>query len=315
MRDSTVDLFSPIENDLPATYRRDAESWQQIREFFAPFNQLLRNLLTELDELPQWLSPAAAVTLPPGLYEAVDGEEFARKADLRRAGTLDEVASWFGHRFEPLMVWEVPEDDGALAALVRDKAHYLQALPSIRRERGTPHGFLREFCFTFRLDPADANVSPVLVEHFQYREREPEAETSPASADGGSGVRCGVLERAPREDGIARRASLLLSPAAFGSFKAWSAAVSWLDRNAPLTLALDAHVVTARFWRELHRDWLHRSFDVRDLVRAVEQNVLHSEALHAVGSDLAAAHELNLGRLPSDFDDPQAGGDTGASQA
>ena len=292
-------LFTPLEEELPAVYRRDPESWEQIRTYFRPFNVLCREFVLSLQELPAWMSPAAIDVTPPGSWDADATERVARQSAV-----LDEVASWFDFAFEPTSVWRLPDDPVAARRLLEDKAATLRALPRLMRTRSTAPGFLELFCATFRLDPASKEECPVLIEYCAHRapggpeipvagEPDCPSEDTGDDSDAEDRIVCDDPEGFLRDDGIAWRVSMLLPPVeAFTHWDGLREVQEWIERNAPAHLWIDIHRVTASFWPELVDDVLPGGASREQVLAMVRANVTEAESLHADGND-----ELNVGRL------------------
>lgn len=309
--DEPGSLYVPVEEELPAVYRRDAESWEQIRTFFRPFNVLSRRFLLALEELPAWLSPAAPDVVPPGTWGDDPREQFERQNEV-----LDEIASWFDFAFEPAALWELPTDHGAAGAVLRDKARTLRALPRLMRSRATAPGFLELFCACFRLDPRAEGECPVLLEYGAYRPADgrPSAQAGDAKVDcstdagdpgelgddGDERIVCDGDDPPIRDDGYAWRVSMLLPPVEyFGTWDGLRAVHGWIDREAPAHLWIDVHRVTGSFWTELVREVLPSGASRETILRLVRERVTDDEAVGVDDPDRppAGAGQLNVGRL------------------
>ena len=312
MAERDTPLFVPVQEELPLLYRRDHESWRQIGEFFAPFNQQLRGFLLALEELGTWLSPAAIRTIPPGLRERVgspgapkadrvaDDAETEREIVRRRDEVLDELASWFDLEFGPKSLWSLPDDLDRARRVVEAKAHYLRVLPRLVRTRATPAGFLETFCLTFRLDPTSGEECPVLLEHFAFRSPDAPPATHPEPAPT-IGIVCRGDGREPVDDGMAYRVTLLLAPQPqFETWEGWSEMLAWVERNAPAHLLVDVRMVSRGFWAELHETWLPDPDDLAGLLRAVASNVAAPDGWRTRedGADpVGGPRELGVARL------------------
>ncbi len=294
---------------MPAVYRRDAASWEQIQAYFRPFNTLCRQFALSIHDLPAWLSPAAPEVNPPGSWIASNADVLTRQSEV-----LDEVASWFDFEFEPVSLWTLGERSGEAAwlesarGIVRDKSRTLRALPRLMRGRATPPGLLELFCAAFRLRPDSEDECPLLFEHWANRptllhaggggvEAEPANDQADDEDPRGPAIRCDVGRSQARDDGYAWRASLLLPPVPiFSSWDRLSEAEDWIERNSPAHAWIDVHPVTPTGWKSLVHEALPAGLsDIHEILAMVERSVPEHEAM-APGQD-----ELNLGRVLGDL--------------
>ncbi|QDU68930.1 hypothetical protein [Engelhardtia mirabilis] len=297
----TGPLYTPLEEALPAVYRRDAYSFEQIRTYFRPLNVVCRQFVLALDELPAWLSPAATQVTPPGTWGGTEAERIERQSEV-----LDEVAAWFDFSFEPESVWRLTEDPSECRALLEAKSRALRALPRLMRTRGTARGFLELFCTAFRLDPRSPDECPVLLEYCAHRpdavepsKGAPDPGCQPAGDDDEEAeprILCDDRVDFLTDDGIAWRATLLLPPVStFRTHDGSRDAREWIERNAPAHLWIDLHRVSASFWPELIETVLPSGASRTEVLALVRTRVTADEALHTGGDD-----QLDAGRLPSE---------------
>ncbi len=159
-------LYRPIAEHLPAVYQEDELSWDELTGFLESLDELFRAYVAELEDLPAWLSPAAAGVQPPGLstraQPPVAGESAA--GAFREQALLEELASWFAFSIPPS--WDDGPAEAQADALRRKERELVLRAARIFRRRGTPQGFVDWFCFAFDIP---AGERPVLIEHFKYR--------------------------------------------------------------------------------------------------------------------------------------------------
>jgi len=149
--------YTPVARHLPAVFGADPQSLDQLDGFLAMVDELHRAYLDRLEEVPQWLSPAAAAW-PPGA-----GLDAGADAVLGRVVEVyDALAGWFA--------FTVPASWGADAAGIERRRAFLARAARIWRRRGTPRGFLAWFCLYFGIDQPVARPEdrPVLLEHFKF---------------------------------------------------------------------------------------------------------------------------------------------------
>lgn len=210
--------YLPLALDLPAVYREDQASFDQIDSFLGLADTLLRDRLTDLAEAEQWLGPDGLRMWPPGLRTDA---AWPQVRDAHLAGQA-ELAAWTGFEFPA--TWPATP-----TGLTRRRTYLLRAA-RIWRRRATPAGLVSWFRLAF--GDALQGAVPELVEHFR------------------------VVDPDPGPDGIAEltdldpwlRATLFVrGDGAFAALTRRRQAVAFVDRYAP------AHVLVRVCWVDPER--------------------------------------------------------------
>lgn len=144
--------YLPLSAQLPAVYRQDPDSFEQVDAYLGLTDELFRSVVVQLETLGHWLSPYATDLWPAVLpMDAGPDALLGAYRDL-----FDELASWVAFRFP--RSW--PRD----AAGVEKRRDFLLGAARTWRRRGTPRGFIDWFSFAFDVAP---DQRPFLVEHYK----------------------------------------------------------------------------------------------------------------------------------------------------
>jgi hypothetical protein len=262
---------------LPAIYQEDAASWRQVNDYLSLTDEVVRSLITELDELGTWLSPRARQVAVPGVGHGSGSSD----AIERLLALADELAGWFAYEFPAS--WRDPDDPDA--ELDR-KFDFLLRVARLWRRRGTPTGFYSWLCVRFGIGPAER---PIMIEHFKYRSDDPGADPDD-------------------EDAAAHRVTLLVpvptsGPGAagtlFGDYRRRRELLEFVERNAP------AHLLFRVCWIAAD-DPRYEDYDptgvteVRELLETIATYTSADDGIHLEhdppsGSPL---NRIDLGNLP-----------------
>jgi hypothetical protein len=257
---------------LPAIYQEDGASWRQVNDYLSLADEVVRSLITELDEIGTWLSPHARRVPVPGTGHGSASSE----AIERLLALADELAGWFAYEFPES--WRDP--DHREAELDR-KLDFLLRVARIWRRRGTPTGFYAWLCVRFGIGPAER---PLMIEHFKYRYDTDD------------------------ENAFAHRVTLLVpvptsgpgvAGTLFGDYRRRRELLEFVERNAP------AHLVFRVCWIAAD-DPRYEDFDptavsdVRELLATIASYTSADDGIHLEhdppsGSPL---NRLDLGTLP-----------------
>ena len=275
-----VGLYTPINADLPALYRRDPRSWAQVVAYLDLIDDAWRGYLNQLIELPALISPLALSVTPPGQVSAtaIDARDQGRDVGL------NEAARWLGVEFPTEPYWQLEavlsdETVGENAArqqrnqqrLTR-KSAVLARIPALWRRRSTPAGFLAWLCCWFDLARNDAALCPVLLEHHAF------TNADPARAAFNVSLLIPQNERFTTYDDVVTLAD-------------------WIDANAPAHLIVHYYLIPAAAWSELCQKVLPTATDLETLLTLVRGLVPTVGGMHTHPSDVDENDGLDVGRL------------------